>query len=53
MPQRRQVKFLKVQAVDPPLGVNRIGCVLYGDWFVGVRSPVQDRHLWKLSIPNY
>jgi hypothetical protein len=24
MTQRRQVKFLKVQAVDPPLGVHRI-----------------------------
>jgi hypothetical protein len=24
MTQRRQVKFLKVRAVDPPLGVHRI-----------------------------
>ena len=24
MTQRRQVKFLKVKAVDPPLGVHRI-----------------------------
>lgn len=52
MPQRRQVNFLKVQAVDPPLGVNRIGCVSYGDWLVGLRSPVRDRNLWKPSVPN-
>ena len=45
MTQRRQVKFLKVQAVDPPLGVHRI-----------VLSPFDgqsDPSDWKSSLNQY
>jgi hypothetical protein len=47
MTQRRQIKFLKVKAIDPPLGVHRIvRCSFSGDAQFSL-------HLRSSTLPFY